>query len=376
MRRIKFLVVKEFKQIFRNKAMLPLIFIMPILQLLILSNAATFEIKYLNIVIVDKEQSRFSRELTNKFKASNYFILVGMTFDSDEAEKMIQKRQADLYIEIPSNFERDLIREKTKKINMVVNAIDGAKASIGAYYASGIMQDFLREQVEKISIKANLINASPQRKNINIQYSNWFNPDLDYKTFMVPGILVLLVTLIGTFLSSMNIVREKEIGTIESMNVTPIRKYEFIIAKIIPIWILGLLELSFGLLLAKLIFDVPLVGSPVVLFAFAMVYLLVALGIGLFISTMTETQQQAMFFVWFFMMLFILLSGLFTAVENMPIWAQNITIFNPVRYFIEVVRMVMLKGAGFYEVRYHFLIIAIMAVVINILAVIRYRKTA
>jgi ABC-2 type transport system permease protein len=374
MRRLKFLIVKEFLQIFRNKAMLPLMFVMPLIQLLILSNAATYEIKHLNIAIVDKEQSSFSRELISKFQGSNYFIIAGLTTDTEEAERMIQKREADLYIEIPDNIEKQLVRENSSKINMVVNAIDGAKASIGAYYAYGILQDFMKDEVSKFAMKTNLITA-PQYKEITVLSQNWFNPELDYKTFMVPGILVLLVTMIGTFLSALNIVREKEIGTIDSLNVTPTHKFEFIIAKIIPIWLIGLTELTFGLLLSRFIFNVPLLGSPVVLFVFAMLYLLVALGMGLFISTTTETQQQAMFFVWFFMMLFILLSGLFTAIENMPVWAQKITLFNPVRYFIEVVRMVMLKGAGFREVSHHFLVIGIMAVAVNTLAIIRYRKT-
>jgi ABC-2 type transport system permease protein len=354
--------------------MLPLMFVMPLIQLLILSNAATYEIKHLNIAIVDKEQSSFSRELISKFQGSNYFIIAGLTTDTEEAERMIQKREADLYIEIPDNIEKQLVRENSSKINMVVNAIDGAKASIGAYYAYGILQDFMKDEVSKFAMKTNLITA-PQYKEITVLSQNWFNPELDYKTFMVPGILVLLVTMIGTFLSALNIVREKEIGTIDSLNVTPTHKFEFIIAKIIPIWLIGLTELTFGLLLSRFIFNVPLLGSPVVLFVFAMLYLLVALGMGLFISTTTETQQQAMFFVWFFMMLFILLSGLFTAIENMPVWAQKITLFNPVRYFIEVVRMVMLKGAGFREVSHHFLVIGIMAVVVNTLAIIRYRKT-
>ena len=173
----------------------------------------------------------------------------------------------------------------------------------------------------------------------------------------------------------MNIVREKEIGTIEQLNVTPIRKQEFIIGKLFPFMVIGMFELAFGLLLARIIYDIPVVGSLWLIFAFSFMYLLVVLGIGLFISTITETQQQAMFISWFFMVIFILMSGLFTPIENMPVWAQNITYFNPVRYFIEVMRMVMLKGSNFYQVKLHFLIVAIYGLAILGLATWRYQKT-
>jgi len=371
---IKFLIIKEFKQIFRNKSMLPLIFMMPLLQLLILANAATFEIKNLNIVIIDKDQTSLSRNIAGKFKGSKYFNIVGYTFNQKTAEREIQNRHADLYIEIPNNFERDLIREQTNKILVVVNAIDGAKGSISNFYVQNIINDVNKEIAEKYLIQSNTLVAA-DFKQIDLNYSFWYNPDLNYKTFMVPGILVLLVTLIGTFLSSMNIVREKEIGTLESINVTPINKIQFIIGKQTPIWIIGMFELVFGLTLAELVYHIPFLGSPVVLFTFGALYLSLALGVGLLISTVTETQQQAMFFTWFFMMLFILLGGLFTAIENMPAWAQTITLFNPIRYFIEVVRLVMLKGAGFADVKNHLIVISIMSVVINGLAVFRYRKT-
>ncbi len=376
MRRIRFLVIKEFKQIFRSRAMLPIIFVMPILQLLILANAATFEIKNLNLIIVDKDHSQFSRDISSKFRGSPYFKILNRTFTNTEAEDQMKLRNVDIYLEIPVNFEKQLIRESSTKIQIVVNAIDGSKGSLAGFYASNIIQDYSKDLSIKYGIRANLISPNTDMKQIDVTYSNWFNPNLDYKTFMVPGLLVLLVSLISVFLSSMNIVREKEIGTIESINVTPIRKYQFILGKLIPIWILGMFELIFGLVIALLIYKIPLLGSPWVLISFAALYLIASLGMGLFISTITDTQQQAMFFTWFFMILFIMLGGLFTSIENMPKWAQTLTYFNPIRYFIEVVRMVMLKGSGFYEVRLHFGVMAFMAIVINTLAVMRYRKTA
>jgi ABC-2 type transport system permease protein len=182
------------------------------------------------------------------------------------------------------------------------------------------------------------------------------------------------VTLVGGFLSSMNVVREKEMGTIEQINVTPIKKYQFIIGKLLPFWILGLVVFSVGLFFAKLIFNIPIVGSLLVIYTFTGVYLLSVLGIGLFISTITNTQQQAMFISWFFFVIFILMSGLFTAIENMPVWAQKITLLNPLRYFMEVIRMVLLKGSGFQDIKIHFMVIGGFSILINAFAVWRYRK--
>ena len=181
----------------------------------------------------------------------------------------------------------------------------------------------------------------------------WYNETLNYKTFMVPGILVLLVTMITLFLSGMNIVREKEIGTLEQINVTPIKKYQFIIGKLFPFWLLGLVLLTIGLIISKLLFDIPILGSLSLMYFYTSIYILVILGIGLFISNFTNTQQQAMFIAWFFMVIFILMSGLFTPIASMPPWAQTITDFNPIKYYVEVMRMVMLKGAGLKDILPH-----------------------
>jgi ABC-2 type transport system permease protein len=191
---------------------------------------------------------------------------------------------------------------------------------------------------------------------------------------MVPGILVLLVTMLTLFLSSMNIVREKEVGTLEQINVTPIKKHQFIIGKLFPFWVLGLVILTVGLLIAKVIFNVPILGNIFLVYGFTTIYLILILGIGLFISNHTETQQQAMFIAWFFTVIFILMSGLFTPIESMPVWAQKVTLLNPIRYFVEVIRMVMLKGATFTDIKIQLGVIVIYAMIVNGLAVWSYKK--
>ncbi|MFT3884020.1 MAG: ABC transporter permease [Flavobacteriales bacterium] len=204
----------------------------------------------------------------------------------------------------------------------------------------------------------------------------WYNLRMSYRSLMVPGLLVVLVTLAGMFLSSMNIAREKEVGTIEQINVTPIRKWQFILGKLLPFWFISLFLLAFGLAVGRLVFHIPMEGSVFLLFAFAAVYLWVMLGLGLLISTVSDTQQQSMFLSWFFLVIFVLLSGLFTPIDNMPHWAQRITWLNPVSYFVEVVRMVLLKGSGFMDIARHFAVIGAFAVGINALAVVNYRKRA
>ena len=373
MRTILFIIRKEFLQIFRNKGMLPIILVLPFLQLLILSHAADFEIQNLKVFYIDKDQSSASRLLLNKLEGSDYFIISGYGFNTAEGEVSLLADDSDLVIEIPAGFERDLVREGTQKIQLIINAIDGTKAGLGNYYANAVIQDYNSEIMQRYGTAKQV--ALMNFKKIEVHYSNWFNPSLNYKTFMVPGILVLLITMIGAFLSSMNIVREKEMGTIEQINVTPIKKYQFIIGKLFPFWVIGIVELTIGLVLAKLIFEVPFLGSLVTIYGFSTIYLLLILGMGLLISTLTDTQQQAMFISWFFLVIFILMSGLFTPIENMPVWAQKITLLNPIRYFIEVVRMVMLKGSGFADITTHLGIVSFYAIVLNALAALRYRKT-
>jgi len=211
---------------------------------------------------------------------------------------------------------------------------------------------------------------------INIKPRYLFNTELDFNIFMLPGILVILVTIIGMFLTALNIVREKELGTIEQLNVTPLLKHQFIIGKMIPFLIIGVFEMAFGLLVGHLFFNLPMVGSYWVLFLFTTIYLVVALGIGMFLSVISATQQQVMFLAFFFMLTFILMSGLFTPVESMPMWAQKVNIINPYAYFMRVIRMIILKGSGLSDIKNEIYSLLIYAVVILSLATWRYKKVA
>ena len=370
MRTILFIIQKEFRQLKRNRQMLPIIFIMPMIQLLVLSFAATFEIKNTNLYIVDNDHSQLSREMTAKFRGSPFFTITGYSEDYQSAMQALELRKASQILFIPSNFERDLHKKDKAKVQVVTDAINGSAAALMSAYAVSIIHDFNVKLLVETFPSVNLLDP------IDIRYSFWYNLKLDYTTFMVPGILVLLVTLIGLFLSGMNVVREKEIGTIEQINVTPIHKYEFIAGKLIPFWIIALFELAFGLTLAKFVFNIPIVGSIGLIFGVASVYLIAIMGLGLFISTLADTQQQSMFLSWFFMVIFILMSGLFTPIDSMPDWAKAINIINPIHYFIPVMRNVMLKGSDFADVSKQFWSLVCYGFISISLAVWRYRKTS
>ncbi len=371
MRTIKFIIQKEFKQIFRNKGMLPIIFVVPFIQLVVLVHAATYEMKNIDLYVVDNDLSSASRGLINKFDASPFFNLQDVGFSIKKAEEALLSDKADVVLVINSGMEKSLVRENKTNIQLLVNAINGTVAAISNYYATSILRDYNKDLITEWYG----VGESSEIKQVDVNYSYWYNPELNYKTFMVPGILVLLVTVISLFLSGMNLVREKEIGTIEQINVTPIRKYQFIIGKLIPFWIIALFELAFGLALGKLLFNIPIVGNVFLVFGFAAVYLFAVLGIGLFISTITNNQLQSMFFSFFFMLVFILMSGLFTSVESMPDWAQIVDRINPIYYFIRVMRMILLKGSTFSNIIPEFIAISTYAIIILGLSVWRYRKT-
>ncbi|NGP89284.1 ABC transporter permease [Fodinibius halophilus] len=369
MQTIRFLLQKEFLQVFRNKAMLPIIFLMPIVQLVLLSFAATYELREVNFHLVDFDQSATSQRLVNKLEVSGYFNLQSRSFDIDQGIEEMRKNEIRMVLVIPEDFDRNLSSAQPSTVQMNIDAVDGATAGLIQAYGQSIIQDFSSEITTEVST-----NEFAQRAGIEIIPASWYNPNLDYIQYMVPGILVVLVSMIGMFLSGMNIVREREIGTIEQLNVTPIKRYQFITGKLLPFWVIGLFELGLGLAIAHFGFGIPFVGSVWLLFAIGGIYLLVVEGIGLFISTITHTQQQAMFIAWFIMVVFILMGGLFTPIESMPGWAQELAVINPVAHFIKIMRMVLLKGAGWADIQHLVGMLTLMAAVILPAAIFRYRK--
>ena len=370
MKKLLVLLEKEFRQVFRNPAILRMVLVMPVVQLLVFPFAANYEVKNVSLSIVDHDHSSYSQKFISKITGSGYFKLTDYSPSFNKAMEAIEADKADLIIEIPEGFERNLVKESKAAMLIAVNAVNGTKANLGGAYAANIIRDF-NTSVRMEWIQLPQFNETPR---IEITSSNWYNATMNYKLFMVPGILVTLLTMIGSFMAALNIVHEKEVGTIEQINVSPISKVQFILGKLIPFWVMGLVTLTLGLLVSRLFYHIVPVGSFALIYLFGMVFLFTLLGVGLLVSTYAETQTQATFVSFFVMMLFMLLGGLYTPIESMPEWAQRITKINPVAYFIEVMRMVVLKGSNFSDVKLQFFSVLGLGIVFNTWAVINYRK--
>lgn len=372
MKMLRFILQKEFRQIFRNKSILAMMFVMPIVQLIILPTAMNFNVKNVNVSVVDNNHSSYSQKLISKIGASGYFNIVSSDESYKKALTHIEDGTADLVMEIPINFEKNLVREGSENLGISVDAINGTKSLIGSGYLNQVIAQF--------AASLNLNPKSPvgfqeQPVMINISSSNWYNPLAEYKYYVVPAVMVLLLTLIGGFISALNIVKEKEVGTIEQINVSPINKWQFILGKLIPFLMIGLIVFTISLGVCWIVYGIIPQGIGI-LYLFATVYMIALLGFGLLISTFCDSQVQAMFVAFFFVMIFVLMSGLFTSVESMPDWARTVSNCTPITHFIKVIRMVILKGSGFGDVKMELLYLVIFALFLNTLAILNYKKTS
>ena len=382
MRPLLFLLRKEYLQILRDRTIMGMLIVMPLVQLLVLANAVTFEVRSSRMYVVDRDHSAMSRGLADRFAASGRFIPAEASSSTARAADAMLDRRVDMILVIPSGFERDLVRERHAPVQLTFNAEDGAAAGVTQSYANAIIASYAAGLNVKLSPSAALAGARAEpppvrgRPVIEVERRGWYNPELDYRAYMVPGILVVLVTIIGTLLTAMNIVREKEAGTLEQLNVTPVTRGTFVAAKLIPLWSFAMLDLAVGLVVARLLFALPIRGSLALVFLSAAIYLVGALGIGLWISTIAETQQQAMFVTFALLMVYLLMSGLFTPLRAMPTWAQWAAELNPIAHFVTLMRAVLLKGAGPADVWRHVAALAAIGAAALGVAVRQHRKRA
>jgi ABC-2 type transport system permease protein len=372
MRTILYLLRKEFIQIFRDKVIGKAIFAVPIVQMLILVPAVTFEIKNVKLGVIDRDLTTESRQLVTQLEGSSFFKVRHATFSEEEANSLMHKGKCDIILQIPSGFGKELGNSNPARLLVSVNAINASSAQLSWAYLNGVIRDY-NANILAENISGNSFSPAPQ---IHVTNRYWYNELLNYKYFMLPGILGILVTAIGFLLAGLNLVKEKEIGTIEQINVTPVKKYHFILSKMIPFLIIGLIDLALGLLIGKLFFNIPFEGSIALLFLGSAIFMVGILGLALLISTFSGTQQQFMFIAFFFMIIFILMSGIFTPVESMPLWAQRVDLFNPVVYVMRINRMVMLKGSTFADISREIYSLIMLSVLFTTLAVNRFRKTA
>ena len=372
MRRILYLAQAEVLHIVRDRTTLLQIIVVPVLQLLVLVHAATFVIPRTPMYVVDHDRSSTSRGLISRLVASGYFELAGRSPSAERGGEAVRDGRVAILLVIPPDLESALIRDGNARVQLILNGDRGSAAGIVASYAAGIIADHSRNVGGELL--AHTSTPGGAWPGIVMRVRGWYNPFLDYRHYMVPGVLVALVTIIGTLLSAQNIAREKELGTLEQLNVTPISRGEFIAAKLLPLWVLGLLDLGIGLGVGKLVFDIPMRGSLMLLFFAAAVYLIGALAIGLLVSTVVDTQQQAMFVTFFILNIYLLLSGLFTPIDSMAPWVQVASEANPVRHFVTISRTILVKGGDLDSIARPLLALALFAIVTLALAVLRYRK--
>ena len=361
---LKYLISKELQQAKRDRAIIRMAIVIPCILLIILPWAATFEQKEIHLSVIDNDHSTYSQLLVHKITSSNLFIINDYSNSYLDGLQQIEKDQADMVLEIPYNFERDLTRTENTELMISINSINGQKAGLGSSYINQIIQNFNKEYKGDNSL--NQVEIAPFFK---------YNEKMDYKIFILPGILAMLLTIVGGTLSALNVVREKENGTIESLNVTPISRSTLILSKLIPFWMIGLFVLTIGLSITWLVYGLTPIGSIGIIYLSAFVYLLTFTAIGLVIANYSETQQQAMLVAFMLFLACFMLSGIFTPISSMPDWAQTVTMFNPIRHFVEIVRLVFMKGSNFIEIYPRLIFISIFATIFNIWAVLSYKKT-
>ena len=364
---LKYLLEKEFKLIFRNRVIVLVIIVFPIMALIMMPNASDMEIKDTHIVVIDNDHSSYSAQLCNRLAFNHYFHLEKVTVTYQEALAEIEKDKADVILTIPKNFEKNYRNGQPLLLVVSANAVNGMKGSMGAAYVMSGISDFMKDK--KTELAPNQSTAS-----IRVVENYLFNKTLNYKLFMVPALMVMLLTIMCGFLPAMNIVAEKENGTIEQMNVSPVNRFIFTLSKLIPYWIIGTLVISIGFLLAFFLYGIKPQGNIGLCYFYSFLFTLAVSGLGLILSNYANSYQQAMFMMFFFMIILVLMSGLFTPVRSMPDWTQWVATVSPLRYYVEVMRAVYLRGSGMANLLPQLYIISGFAVVFNSLAVWSYHK--
>ncbi|MFZ5564185.1 MAG: ABC transporter permease [Thermodesulfobacteriota bacterium] len=371
-KKVLHLVRKELWQVFRDINMLRIIFIVPMVQLFVLGYAITTDIRNLDILICDYDNSALSRDLSERFSHTEYFVAEKDEGPPGNVERHLFTGRADLALVIPARFGRDLETGNRPEVQVLVDGQNSNTAAVAAGYANRILFAFMQDHLQTRSGAGGRAAFSPVRL-ITPEGRVWYNPELKSVYYMIPGIISILLTIVTMLLTSQAIVREREIGTLEQLMVAPLSPWQIIAGKTIPFAALGFIEMGVAMTFGVLWFKVPIVGSLPLLALMAAVFIMTTLSLGIFISTLVDTQQQALFVSWFFLVSFILLSGFFYPIDNMPGWVQVITYINPLRYFIEILRELFLKGAGLNVLWPELTCLAAIGTTIFTLAIARFR---
>ncbi len=359
------LLEKEFRQFMRNAFMPKMVIVFPLLVMLVIPWVATMDVRHVGVSIVDNDHSEASRRIVEKIRSSDYFSLKSVTESYEAAYASLEASDADVILSIPEHFERSLTGSSPRRIGIDVNGTNALKGALGSQYMVQIVRQVLAElQQEQQPVAATDLFVVQNR----------YNPTLNYQHFMVPALMIILLVLICGFLPGINLVSEKEFGTIEQINVTPVSRFLFTLAKLIPYWVIGFVVLTLAMLLAWWVYGLVPAGSIGSVYLAAFFFILTMSGLGIIIANRSSTMQQTMFVMFFFIMIFVLMSGLLTPIESMPSWARAITYLLPPRYFVEVMRAVYLKGASIVELWPQYLALVGYAGLFNAVAALTYKK--
>lgn len=365
MRTFIVLLQKEFLQIRRNSFLPRLIIAFPVLVMLLMPLIMTMDVRNVNVALVDLDLSVVSRRIASHIEASEYLDLIETTAEYQLAIEALEQGEVDVIVQIPDNFERDMMLSAPERISIIANAVNATKGGIGMQY---IVQTIARALAELRGENA------PVGLSELMTVENRYNPTLDYRHYMIPALMIILFILVCGFLPALSIVGEKESGSIEQINVTPVSRFTFILSKLVPYWIIGLFVLTVAIIVARLVYGLEPAGSVWAIYLGALLFIFTISGFSLTVANFSETMQQTMFVMFFFIMIFMLMSGLLTPVDSMPEWAQRFTLILPPRYYVEILRSVYLKGTSIAELWVNYVALALFAFVFNTLAAVTYKK--
>lgn len=363
-------VRKEVRQTVRDRRMMALLIIAPVVQLFVFGHAVNLEVDDVPTVVVDRDATRASRTHLRRLLADGTLTQVGAETSAEEAERWLEEGRAAVVLVVPEGFERDLVRGRPAELQAILDGSDPNRAGVAASAVSGYAA---RES--EVRVRARLRQLGVQRGAVRTRARVLFNPELDTAIYMVPGVAAMLLLLITTVIAAMGLSRERERGTLEQILVTPVPSGVLILGKILPFAVIGLVDFGVALVVGAFVFDMPLRGDFVVLFGATVLYLLVTLGMGLLISTLSRSQQQAFMGGFLFMLPAALLSGIMTPIGSMPEWLQPLTLVNPLRHYAEVLRGVLLRGAGLAEVSSQVAVLAAMGAFVFGFAALRFRNS-
>lgn len=357
---LRYLIQKEVIQMRRNRFVPRLILLFPIVIICVMPWVMSMEVKNVRVQVVDHDRSTTSRRLIQHIEASRYFLFVGQAASYQEAYQSIEDGHSDMVMEIPAHYERRWVTGEVPRVQIAANASHAIKGALGSTYLARLVT---------ATVRPDMVRAQ-----WDITVTDLYNPTLDYKVFMIPALMGILMMMLCGFLPALNIVGEKEAGTIEQINVTPVSKWEFILAKLLPYWLVGMLVMTCCLLLSWGVYGITCQGSLWLVYALALFLALFFSGLGLVVSNYSDTMQQAVFVMWFFVVVMLLMSGMFTPVASMPRWAQTVVTINPMHYFMDGIRTVFVRGGGLSAITPQLLTLGAIAIVMDAWAVISYQK--